>query len=67
MTNARSTVFKSGMEEGRAQVRISATNWLKERLVDDKVTRPDRGTPEYEYCMELTRELLKHIEGVELK
>ena len=55
------------MEEGRAQIRVAAVDWLKERLIDDKVTRPDRGTPEYEYCMNLTREFLKHIEAVELK
>ena len=67
MANARSTVFKSGMEEGRAQVRVAVVDFLKEKVVDNKETRPERGTPEYEYCMGLTRELMEFIKGVELK
>jgi len=67
MTNARSTVFKAGMEEGRMQVRAAAIDFLKDYLVDDKEQRPVKGTPEYEYSMTLTRELIKHIGTVELK
>ena len=49
------------------QVRAAAIDFLKDYLVDDKEQRPVKGTPEYEYSMTLTRELIKHIGTVELK
>lgn len=65
--NNRSTVFKTGMEEGRAQVKAAVIDYLRNALVDDKENRPDRGSPEYEFGMNLTRNLMKHLESVELK
>lgn len=67
MASPRSTVMKSGMEEGRAQVRAALVDHLKERLVDDHEVRPERGTPEYEWAMQFVRETLQFVEGVELK
>lgn len=67
MANTRSTVFKAGMEEGRAQVHKAAVDWLENRLVNDRETRPDRGSPEYEFGLELTREFLKFVRELELK
>jgi hypothetical protein len=66
MANPRSTVFKAGMEEGRQQVRKSTIQFLEDRLVNDKENRPDRGTPEYKFAMDLIRDTVKHIETAEL-
>ena len=63
---ARSTVFKAGMEEGRSQVRTLVITHLKEKLIDDKGNRPDRGSPEYEWAMDFTNGLVKYLETVEL-
>jgi hypothetical protein len=55
------------MEEGRGQVKAALITHLQDKLINDKENRPDRGSPEYEWAMQFTRETLAFVEGVELK
>lgn len=66
MANPRSTVFIAGMEEGRQQVRTATIAFLEERILTNVETRPDRGSPEYQFAHELIRDLIKHVDTVEL-
>lgn len=64
--NARSTVMQAGVEEGKRETKVAVLTWLENRYVHDREKRPDRGSPEAQFMLELVNDLTKYIDTLEV-